>query len=32
MLERQKQKHGIAHRTDIVTMPDLIDFDEGRKS
>jgi hypothetical protein len=32
MLERQKQKHGIADRTDIVTIPDLIDLDEGRKS
>ena len=32
MLERQKKKHGIADRTDIVTIPDLIDFDEGRKS
>ena len=31
-LEREKQKHGIADRTDIVTIPDLIDFDEGRKS
>jgi gluconokinase len=31
-LERLKQKHGITDRTDIVTIPDLIDFDEGRKS
>jgi hypothetical protein len=31
-LEREKQKHGIADRTDIVTIPDLIDLDEGRKS
>jgi hypothetical protein len=31
-LERQKQKYGIADRTDIVTIPDLIDFDEGRKT
>jgi hypothetical protein len=31
-LERQKQKHGISDRTDIITIPDLIDFDEGRKS
>ena len=31
-LEREKQKHGIAYRTDIVTIPDLIDLDEGRKS
>jgi hypothetical protein len=29
-LERAKKKHGIEHRTDIVTIPDLIDFDEGR--
>jgi hypothetical protein len=32
MLERAKQKHGIENRTDIVTIPDLIDWDEGRKS
>jgi gluconokinase len=25
-----KAKQGIAHRTDIATIPDLIDFDEGR--
>jgi len=31
-LERQKQKHSISDRTDIITIPDLIDFDEGRKS
>jgi len=31
-LERAKKKHGIEHRTDIVTIPDLIDFDEGRIS
>ena len=31
-LEREKQKHGIADCTDIVTIPDLIDLDEGRKS
>ncbi|HET9418201.1 MAG TPA: DUF5069 domain-containing protein [Chthoniobacterales bacterium] len=30
-LEEAKQKHGIAHRTDIETIPDLIDFDEGRQ-
>lgn len=29
-LERQKEKYGISHRTDIMTIPDLIDFDEGR--
>jgi gluconokinase len=32
MLERQKEKHGISDRADIVTIPDLLDFDEGRKS
>ncbi len=32
MLERQKQKCGIADRADIVTISDVIDFDEGRKS
>jgi gluconokinase len=31
-LEREKQKHGIIDRADIVTISDLIDFDEGRKS
>lgn len=31
MLERQKHKYGLAHRTDIVTIADLIDLDEGRK-
>jgi len=30
-LERIKKKHGISDRDDIVTIPDLIDFDEGRK-
>ena len=30
ILEAGKQKHGIADRTDILTIPDLIDFDEGR--
>ena len=30
-LDRFKQKHGIQSRTDIVTLPDLIDLDEGRK-
>ncbi len=29
-LEQTKQQHGIAHRTDIVTIPDLIDLDEQR--
>jgi gluconokinase len=32
MLERVKKKHGIFDRDDIVTIPDLIDFDEGRKN
>jgi hypothetical protein len=31
-LEREKQKHGVVDRADIVTISDLIDFDEGRKS
>ena len=30
VLEEAKQKYGIADRTDIVTIPDLIDFDERR--
>jgi hypothetical protein len=30
MLEETKRKHGIADRADIVTIPDLIDFDENR--
>jgi len=29
---RRKRKHGITDRTDIVTIPDLIDFDEERKT
>ena len=29
-LEERKRKHGIADRPDIATIPDLIDFDEGR--
>jgi gluconokinase len=32
ILEEQKQRDGIANRVDIVTIPDLIDFDEGRRS
>jgi hypothetical protein len=32
VLERQKRKHGITDRADIATIPDLLDFDEGRKS
>jgi hypothetical protein len=31
-LERIKKRSGIEDRTDIVTIPDLIDFDEGRSS
>ena len=31
-LEQRKREHGIADRDDICTIPDLIDFDEGRKS
>lgn len=30
ILEEQKQKAGIADRSDIMTIPDFIDFDEGR--
>ena len=29
-LERRKKEAGITDRDDIVTIPDLIDFDEGR--
>ena len=29
-LEERKKKHGIADRPDILTIPDLIDFDERR--
>ena len=29
-LEHSKQKENIVHRTDIQTIPDLIDLDEGR--
>jgi hypothetical protein len=31
LLEEQKQKCGISERTDIVTIPELIDFDEKRR-
>ena len=31
-LDELKQKHGIADRTDIMAIADLIDFDEGRLS
>ena len=30
LLEERKKKYGIADRTDILAIPDLIDFDEGR--
>ena len=29
-LEEAKRKHGLTNRDDIATIPDLIDFDEGR--
>ena len=29
-LEHIKQMHHITHRTDIATIPDLIELDEGR--
>jgi Domain of unknown function (DUF5069) len=29
-LERMKKEHGISDRADIATMPDLMDFEEGR--
>ena len=32
MLEEAKKKHGLADRDNIATIPDLIDFDEDRKS
>ena len=32
VLEEEKQKCGIADRTDIITIPELIDLDEGRRS
>jgi gluconokinase len=31
LLEEAKQKYGIADRTDIATIPELIDFDEKRR-
>jgi hypothetical protein len=31
VLEEHKQKCGITDRTDIVTMPEFIDFDEKRR-
>jgi Domain of unknown function (DUF5069) len=32
ILEKQKQESGITQETNIATIPDLIDLDEGRKS
>jgi hypothetical protein len=32
LLERRKEEAGISDRDDIATIPDLIDFDEGRKT
>ena len=32
VLEKRKKEHGIADRSDILTISDLIDFDEGRIS
>jgi gluconokinase len=32
LLEERKQQYGIAQRTDIMTIPDLIDWDEERRS
>jgi hypothetical protein len=31
VLEKAKQRAGVADRTDIVTIPDFIDFDEDRR-
>jgi gluconokinase len=31
VLDEQKQKHGLADRADIATIPDFIDFDEKRR-
>lgn len=28
----QRQENGTTHRTDIVTIPELIDRDEGRRN
>jgi Domain of unknown function (DUF5069) len=32
ILDKQKQENDITDRIDIVTIPDLIDLDEGRRS
>lgn len=29
-LQRMKKEHGISDRADIATMPDMMDFEEGR--
>jgi hypothetical protein len=31
-LARMKREHGISGRADIATMPDMMDFEEGRRS
>lgn len=31
-LDQWKRDNGLEHRTDILTIADLIDFDEGRKT
>ena len=31
-LEKQKKEQGISDRADIATIPDLMDFEEGRRS
>ena len=31
-LEELKEKFGVLHRTDIVTIPDLLDLDEKRRN
>ena len=31
-LERQKEEIGVTHRTDIVTVSELMDLEEGRRS
>jgi gluconokinase len=32
VLQEQKRKLGLEHRDDIQTMPDMMDFEEGRRS
>jgi hypothetical protein len=31
-LEKQKKEIGVTHRTDIVTVSELMDLEEGRRS